>query len=91
MEYLLGIITAANREFDARIGIVSGKGRKRTAILDFIRSRAVDQFSIGEVRMATGASDAHIRAVIKDLRDRGCVETLGKGRHAKYRRLNTNF
>lgn len=91
MEYLLGIITAANRELDARIGIVSGKGQKREAILDFIRSRAVDQFSIGDVRTATGASDAHIRAVIKVLRDQSSVETLGKGRHAKYRRLNTNF
>lgn len=91
MEYLLGIVTAAYRELDERIGIVSGKGHKRQAILEFIRSRAIAEFSIGDVRGATGSSDAHIRAVIKELKDRGSVETLGKGRHAKYRRLNGDF
>lgn len=91
MEYLLGIVTAAYRELDERIGIVSGKGYKRRAIVEFIRSRAIAEFSIGDVRGATGASDAHIRAVIKELKDLGAVQTLGKGRHAKYRRLHTDF
>lgn len=91
MEYLLGIITAAYRELDERIGIVSGKGHKRQAIVEFIRARAIAEFSIGDVRSATGASDAHIRAVIKELKDQSAVETLGRGRHAKYRRLKSDF
>lgn len=91
MEYLFGTVTAAYRELDERIAIVSGKGHKRRAILEFIRSRAVAEFAIADVRAATGSSDAHIRAVIKELKEQGAVETLGKGRHAKYRRLSTDF
>ncbi len=91
MEYLLGITTAAYRELGDRIGIVSGKGHKQQAIREFVRSRAVAEFSIQDIRSATGASDAHIRNVLRELREQGVVETLGRGRHAKYRRLTSEF
>ena len=88
LEYLLGILVAAYREFEDRVGLLAdGRGAKTAAIERFIRERLSDEFTIGDVRDASlGASDSLIGKVLARLRDEGVIEPLGTGRSAKWRR-----
>ena len=89
LEYLLGILVAAYREFEDRVGLLGdGRGAKTAAIERFVRDRISDQFTIADVRDASlGASDSLIGKVLARLRDEGVIEPLGTGRSAKWRRL----
>jgi len=89
LDYLLGILLAAYREFEDRVGLIAeGRGAKTAAIEHFIRERIGDEFTIGEIREAAlGASDSLIGKVLARLRDEGVVESLGTGRSARWRRV----
>ena len=89
LEYLLGILVAAYREFEDRVGLLGdGRGAKTAAIERFVRDRISDQFTIADVRDASlGASDSLIGKILARLRDDGVIEPLGTGRSAKWRRL----
>jgi Fic family protein len=88
LEYLLGILLAAYREFENRVGLLSdGRGAKTAAIERFVRDRLSDEFTIADVREAAlGASDSLIGKVLARLRDEGVIEPLGTGRGARWRR-----
>jgi Fic family protein len=89
LEYLLGIVLAAYREFEERVGLIEqGRGAKGAAIEKFVRSGISDEFTIADVREAAlGASDSLIGKVLARLRDEGVIESLGTGRSARWRRL----
>ena len=89
LEYLLGILLVAYREFEGRVGLVAGgRGAKTAAIERFILQRVSDEFTIGDVRDAgIGASDSLIGKVLARLRDEGVIQALGTGRSARWRRL----
>lgn len=89
LEYLLGILLVAYREFEDRVGTVAdGRGAKSAAIEQFIRGRIADEFTIADVRDASiGASDSLIGKVLARLRDEGLIQSLGTGRSARWRRL----
>lgn len=92
MEYLFGTIQAAYAEFGERLRVIAGgPGAKQRAVRDFVRSRIVAEFTIEDVRRATPAGDDLIRKVIGELKREGAIETLTRGRYAKYRRLRTDF
>jgi Fic family protein len=88
LEYLLGILLAAYRQFEDRVGLLSeGRGAKTAAIERFVRERPSDEFNIADVREAAlGASDSLIGKVLARLRDEGVIEPLGTGRSARWRR-----
>jgi Fic family protein len=88
LEYLLGILLAAYREFEERVGVLGdGRGAKTAAIERFIRERITDEFTIADVREAApGISDSMIGKVLARLRDEGLIESLGTGRSARWRR-----
>jgi Fic family protein len=88
LEYLLGILLAAYREFEDRVELLShGRGAKTASIERFVRNRVSDEFTIAEVREAAlGASDSLIGKVLSRLRDEGVIEPLGTGRSARWRR-----
>jgi Fic family protein len=88
LEYSLGILLAAYREFEDRVGLVSqGRGAKTAAVERFVRERVSDEFTIADVREgAVGASDSLIAKVLARLRDEGVIESLGTGRSARWRR-----
>jgi Fic family protein len=88
LEYLLGILLAAYREFEDRVGLLGdSRGAKTAAIERFIRERVSDEFTISDVREgALGASDSLIGKVLTRLRDEGVIESLGTGRSARWRR-----
>jgi Fic family protein len=89
LEYMLGILVAAYREFEDRVGLLGdSRGAKTAAIERFVRERISDEFTIADVRDASlGASDSLIGKVLARLRDEGVIEPLGTGRSAKWRRF----
>jgi len=92
LNYFLGIILAAYKEFEARAGdLMSGRGSKTLRIKQYVRSRTSEVFTFDEVHQALpDISSDHIRAVLRKLRDEGAVESPGRGRK-QWRRLNTSF
>jgi len=91
LEYLLGVITAACKEFEERVGTVGGRGSKVAAIRQFVRSHISNEFSVQDVRNAVpGVSDSYINQKLAELRDEGVIQP-GRGRNAKWRRLRTDF
>jgi hypothetical protein len=89
LEYMLGILVAAYRELEDRVGLLGdSRGAKTAAIERFVGERISDEFTIADVRDASfGASDSLIGKVLARLRDEGLIEPLGTGRSAKWRRL----
>jgi Fic family protein len=89
LEYLLGVVLLAYREFEGRVALVAdGRGAKTAAIEQFVRVRISDEFTIADVReTALGASDSLIGKVLARLRDEGTIESLGTGRSARWRRV----
>lgn len=87
LRYFLGILTAACSELEQSAGHVSGRGAKREAIIQFIRSRAGEELTVAEVRRAVpAASDSYIDKTLARLRDEGVIEPVGTGRGARWRR-----
>lgn len=92
LNYFLGILNAAYKEFEERAGTVSGKGAKQEAIKQFIRSSISTEFTVADIRRAApGASASHVSKTLADLRDQGVIERVGHGRGAKWHRLRTDF
>jgi hypothetical protein len=91
MEYLMGTLIVAYKEFEQRLEMTAGYGTKQPAVRDFVRSRIVDEFSLDDIRSATPASDPLIKKVLQELRAGGAIEVVQRGRYARYRRLHTNF
>lgn len=90
LEYLLGILLVAHRDFENRVGMVAdGRGAKTAAIERFTRERISDEFTIADVRdSGIGASDSLIGKVLARLRDEGVIQSLGTGRSARWRRFS---
>jgi len=91
VEYLLGTFAAAYREFGERVAMAAAHGSKQPAIREYIRNRAVAEFTLDDVRSATPASDPLIKKVLGELRDAGAIELIQRGRYARYRRVHTGF
>ncbi|HTW41976.1 MAG TPA: Fic family protein [Solirubrobacteraceae bacterium] len=92
LSYFLGILNAAHKEFESRVGVLAGKGAKEEAVRQFIRSSVTDEFTIAEIRQfAAGVSQSHLSKTLAKLRDEGIVEPVGAGRGARWRRLRSEF
>ena len=91
MEYLLGTFSAAYREFDERLSLAAGHGSKKRAIREFVRNRAVPEFTLDDIRSATPASDPLIKKVLRELKAAGAIVLIQRGRYARYRRTHTDF
>ncbi len=92
LNYFLGILNAAHKEFETRAGdLTSGRGSKAKRIKQYVRLSTSDVFTFDEVRQALPDISAdHIRAILRKLRDEGSVESPGRGRK-EWRRLTTEF
>lgn len=89
VEYLLGVVVlGAWQELERRTGIVhGGRGAKTAMVLDVI-DHLVGEFSVSELhaRCPTVGIDL-VRRVLRQQRDAGRVECLGRGPHARWRRI----
>jgi Fic family protein len=92
LDYLLGIIAAAYKEFESRVGVVAGRGSKREAIRQFIRQSIADAFTVADVRRAApAASQSYISKTLARMREEGLIEPIGAGKNARWRRLRRDF
>ena len=88
LRYFLGILTAAHSELELSATAVSGRGAKREAIAQFIRGSTAAELTVADVRKAVpAASDSYIDKTLAGLRDEGLIEPLGRGRNARWRRI----
>jgi Fic family protein len=90
LEYFLGVLLVAYREFEARVGAVqSPKGAKRDLVIDSIR-RLPQQFRFADVARAwPGVSRQTIERALGQMRDTGEVRLLGRGRDAVWQRVSS--
>lgn len=88
LSYLFGSILAAYKEFEGRVGLVEKrKGNKSYRVEQAIMS-VLGTFTKEDIRNACpDVSYSTINRVFEKLKEEGTIESLGKGRNAKWRRL----
>lgn len=89
-EYFLGMLTAAYKEFEVRVGtLTSARGAKREMVQNAIQ-RLPAQFKMGDVQRACpGVSHPTLKRALADLKREGRLRCLGKGRDAKWERIGS--
>lgn len=90
-EYFLGMMTAAYDEFEARMGtITKAKGAKREMVENVIL-RLPNRFQFGDLQKACpGVSYPTLKRALADLKAKGRVRCLGKGRDALWERMKSS-
>lgn len=86
--YFIGMLTAAYKEFETRVGtITSARGAKREMVVRAINSLPA-HFTIGDVRRACpGVSYPTLQRALADLRKGKKVKCLGRGPDALWERI----
>ena len=89
LEYFLGVVLAAYRELESRVGtITGGRGYKRQMVIDCVM-RLPDEFRIGDVvRVCSGVPRPTINRVLAEMRDAGRLQSSGRGRDASWRKMD---
>jgi Fic family protein len=88
INYLLYTLLDASREFERRAGEVASPRGEKSALVKEAIARATGKFTVGNLqRQCPGVSIDTVRHVLKQLKDSGQVECLGRGRTALWRRL----
>ncbi len=86
LNYFWGVLLRAYREFEERARRV-GTGTKTEQIRQVVTQKIVP-FAISELEAELPhVSRDMIRLVLRQLRDEGIIESIGKGRGAKWRRI----
>jgi len=88
-QFSLGILIAAYKEFENRMGIIrSSRGAKTAWVRDAIE-QLPEEFGVGELVLAcSGVSRPLIRTVLEALRKEGKLEVLGTGRGTKWKKCD---
>jgi len=83
--YFLGMLTAAYREFESRVGaITSARGAKRELVRRAVE-RLPGRFAIGDLkRICPGVSYPTLQRALADLKKEGKIECLGRGPDAQW-------
>ena len=87
-EYFLSTILAAYQEFESRFSHVSsGHGNKTSIVLNAVDS-FIGDFSISELEeVCPTVSRDMLRHILFKLRDKGKIKPTGKGRYARWRKI----
>jgi Fic family protein len=82
INYFMGVMNAAYKEFEARVGtIATGRGSKAERIRAFVRSRTSTAFTADDLHRALpDISMDHIRGELRKLAKAGVLESPGPGR-----------
>lgn len=88
--YFLGMLTAAYKEFEGRVGtITSARGAKREMVESAIE-RMSGQFSFRDLlRACPGVSYPTVKRALADLKRKKKVRCLGKGRAAQWETIGS--
>lgn len=89
--YSLGVLIAAYKEFEDRVGVVrASRGAKTAWVLDAIKGLP-EKFSMAELaRACPGVSRPMIRVILENLRSEGKLEVIGAGRGAMWGKLDND-
>jgi Fic family protein len=83
--YFWGVIIAAYKEFESRVGSVKSFYGSKTEMIHQAIERHVGPFSISEIQDACpGISRVMIRTILRQMRDEGQIRSTGIGRGAKW-------
>lgn len=90
LRYFWGVLLRAYREFEERVGTIgAGRGSKTAHIRSVVDRRTIP-FAISELeRDCPGISRDMIRHVLRQMRQEGEVEVIGKGRGAKWKKTTS--
>lgn len=88
LDYFLGTLLAAYKEFEERVGLIkNSRGNKSFRVEQSIKS-VLGTFTKEDIRSACpDVSESTINRVFSKLKDEEVIEVLGKGRNAKWKRL----
>jgi len=84
LRYFYGVLTAAYKEFESRVGVFRSKQTKSERILNKIRE-STQPFSVSDLQASCpDAGIDLIRKILKELQKSGKVKPLSRGRYAKW-------
>lgn len=84
LRYFYGVMTAAYKEFEARVGVFNTARTKSQRIIARIE-QSTQPFSVSDLKAHCPDTGIDlIRKILKDLQKAGRVKPLGKGRYAKW-------
>ncbi|MEZ4321142.1 MAG: Fic family protein [Myxococcota bacterium] len=88
LDYFWGAMQRAYSEFEDRVGVLSGgRGSKSELVRDAILRR-LGPFAISDIeRDCPGVSRELVRLVLRQMRDDGLIELQGRGRGARWLRV----
>lgn len=88
LEYFLGVLLAAYREFEDRVAAVqTPKGAKRDLVIDSIRHLPTRFTHADIVRASPGVSRPTIDRALRELKETGEIRLLRSGRDAQWERI----
>jgi Fic family protein len=80
INYLLYVLKAAYKEFEERVGQMKSPRGAKTALIEAAVNKVPREFSLNDLeRACPGVSRDMVRRVLRDLRNEGKVECLGRG------------
>ena len=86
-QYSLGILIAAYKEFENRVGVIRASRGAKSAWVRGAIEQLPQEFNIGELlRVCSGVSRPMIRVILEELRSDGKIEVVGAGRNARWRK-----
>lgn len=90
LNYFLGVVLASYKEFENRAGNVKAvRGAKTGNVENAVKAQFGD-FGIADIaKECPGVSRPMIRVVLEKMRDQGLIKSMGTGRSAKWRRLQS--
>ena len=89
LRYFWGTVLRAYREFEERVGTIRvGRGAK-TDVVEQAVARRIGAFAISDIEAdSPGVTRDWIRMVLRRLKSEGRIVPIGKGRGAKWKRLD---
>lgn len=91
VNFFLGTMLSAYKEFEERAGNIKPIRGEKTEIITSSIEKQIGEFAISDIeRACPGVSRPMIRVVLEDLRAKGKVKVLGTGRGARWRKRDNN-
>jgi Fic family protein len=88
LNYFWGILIRAFGEFEERVGDIRSKKLSKTEQIRMAVDRRVGPFAISEIESELPhVSREMIKLVLRDLKEEGVIQVMGKGRGAKWIRV----
>lgn len=85
LNYFWGMLLAAYKEFEERVGALKDAPGAKTALVERAVRRRVKPFAISDIEAeCPGVSRDMVRHVLRRMRSKGEVENRGRGRGAKW-------